>query len=242
MTARLGASAHHAGLGARPAFGQRAPRPTRVVVPVLAAALSLGGWAAVAHNSGSGWVQALGALLGGFLAVGLLGPGLVTWRLAVMVVDAPLDGVAGRPVAVVVTSNLPIRVTPLRPSGSDVVLDGRGPGTVLVVPSHHCELRTCRLRVASAAPFGLLWWYRDLEVPLVRPVLVAPKLARPDPGHVSESAGVRRPNGGCLNDSANLEASVSIDRAISDTGCTGRRPRTRGPSWCARWKRHWRSR
>ena len=90
-------------------------------------------------------------------------------------------------------------------------------GSVLVAPPRHCELRTCTLRVASAAPFGLLWWYRDLEVPLARPVLVAPRLARPDPEQLRLS-----PDGATLfvaneNDALLTAIDVASRKAISET-------------------------
>jgi len=40
--------------------------------------------------------------------------------------------------------------------------------------------QACRLELTSAAPFGLLWWSRTITVPLVRPLLVAPRPGTPD--------------------------------------------------------------
>jgi uncharacterized protein (DUF58 family) len=43
-----------------------------------------------------------------------------------------------------------------------------------VVPPHRGELTTCVVELASAAPFGLLWWTKRVTVPLPRPLCVAP--------------------------------------------------------------------
>ncbi|HUZ08945.1 MAG TPA: DUF58 domain-containing protein [Acidimicrobiales bacterium] len=164
----------------------RLPRPAQAGGPVVGTVLALGSWAAVAHNSGSGWVQALGALLAGFLLVGLSTPALAVRRVRVEVVEAPSDATAGGPVAVLVRTSGAVEVRPLVPGGEGVVVGRRSPRTVAVVPPRHCELRELKVRVASAAPFGLLWWHRDLVLPLPRPVLVAPRLGAPDHAVLAE--------------------------------------------------------
>jgi len=152
----------------------------------LGSLIALGAWAAVAHNSGSGWVQTLGALLAGFLFVGLVAPAFVVRRVKITALSSPLDAIAGNPAAVVVTSNAPVRITPLQPGGADLVLDGRAPGTLEVTPQRHCELTQCNVRIGSAAPFGLLWWQRELVLTLPRSVLVAPRLGPPDPVQLAD--------------------------------------------------------
>jgi uncharacterized protein (DUF58 family) len=60
--------------------------------------------------------------------------------------------------------------------------------------------------VASCAPFGLLWWAREIEVPLPRPLHVAPRLGPPGPSDATRhhdtgdspwrvSSGVGEPRG-----------------------------------------------
>jgi uncharacterized protein (DUF58 family) len=163
------------------------PRPERAAGPVAGTVASLGIFAAVAHSSGSGWVQALGALLAGFLLVGLGGPALALRRARCAVVEAPLDAVAGAPVPLVVSTNIPVRVLPLSPAGSQAVLDPRAPRKVTVVAAYHCELEAVAVRVASAAPFGLLWWSVDVVLPLPRPILVAPRPGLPDSDVVAQA-------------------------------------------------------
>lgn len=132
-------------------------------------------WEAVAHASGSGWVQGLAAVAAGVAVAGMIGPGVVARRITVEVLSSPRDAVAGSPFTVQVSSNRPCRCTPVRPSGPPLVLDGRRPAELRLLPHHRGVLGVVTVRVATAAPLGLLWWSarHDLELPV--PVLIAPQ-------------------------------------------------------------------
>ena len=51
----------------------------------------------------------------------------------------------------------------------------RVPARLVVVPPRRGVVSTLTLRLATAAPFGLLWWSRDQVLELPRPLHVAPK-------------------------------------------------------------------
>ena len=142
--------------------------------------LAMIAWAVVAHNSGSGWVQAVGALLAGSLLVGLVAPAFVVRRAHCSVVAAPADGSAGRPSEVSLTTSSLLRVQPVDPPGPAVMVTPRRATAVTVVPARRGEVVILAFDVASAAPFGLLWWHRRIAVPLRRPLVVAPRLGEPD--------------------------------------------------------------
>lgn len=185
--------------------------------------MTLLAWLAVAHNSGSGWVQALGAVLGAVLVVGLVGPALVVTRALVTLGSCPADAVAGAPTEVHVRSRLPARVRPVSPAGPVAFIGPRRRGVaprpdrtgppagaalpdigragsgragpdeeaVTLVPARrglHTELV---LEVATAAPFGLLWWARTVRLPLEDALHVSPRLgpARPPPARPADDAG-----------------------------------------------------
>jgi uncharacterized protein (DUF58 family) len=154
-------------------------RPDKVVGPVLAAVAVLGAWAAVAHSSGDGWVQTLGALIGGFLLVGLLGPPLALRRARCRTLANPLDGTAGVPVTIEIEVNGPLRLRPIDPPGGEVTANGRAPVSLVIVADHRGVLDHCVVDLASAAPFGLLWWTSRRRIPLVRPLTIAPRLGLP---------------------------------------------------------------
>ncbi|MGA2519875.1 MAG: DUF58 domain-containing protein [Acidimicrobiales bacterium] len=169
------------------------------------------GWGLVAHNSGAGWVQAIGDVLAGTLAVGLLAPGVVTARASVRVDATPADGTAGLPVELTVTARTRLRVRPLDPPGPESFVGprgswrlapgrgaafghrsgpggaeaydrgGAGDGEVTLVPEHRGVHDAITLEIASAAPFGLLWWRRTVVVALPRQLHVRPRLGVPRP-------------------------------------------------------------
>ena len=66
MTGRAGRGTPAGNTTPRP----RRIRPVRPLVPFISCAGVLVAWWLVAHNSGSGWVQAVGDILAGILGVG----------------------------------------------------------------------------------------------------------------------------------------------------------------------------
>jgi uncharacterized protein (DUF58 family) len=122
-----------------------------------------------------GWVQALGALLAGFLAVGLGGGALAVRRARAVVTAAPADAAVGQPALLRLAVSRPVEVRPLDPPGPVVLTGGRDEVAVTVEPERRGVKETCTLQLASAAPFGLLWWRVTLEAPLPRAMAVAPR-------------------------------------------------------------------
>src|SRR5690348_16690886 len=112
--------------------------PTHPLAPIGVSVAVLGMWWLVAHNGGSGWVQALGDVVFGALFIGILGPCLMLVRAKVEVVTAPADATAGLPVQLKVRSNTRLRVRPLTPEGPEAFVGParRGEGTELtLIPS-----------------------------------------------------------------------------------------------------------
>lgn len=158
---------------------QRSARPRRAAVPVLASAGVLAAWLAVAHDSGAGWVQTIGALVAGAIIVGLAAPAIAVSRLTARVVSSPADALAGAPAILHVSLGGTAEVRPLSPPGPPA-LSGRASTVRLEVrPARRGVVESCTLEVASAAPFGLLWWTRTVTVPLARPMAVAPPASTP---------------------------------------------------------------
>lgn len=156
-------------------LARRRAKPRRATVPILSSAGAIAAWLVVAHGSGAGWVQTIGALVTGALVVGLVGPAIAVQLVTVRVVSSPADAIAGAPTTLQVSLSAPGEVRPVRPPGP-TALSGRAPIVTLeVVPARRGVVETCTLEVASAAPFGLCWWTRVLTVPLPRPMAVAPR-------------------------------------------------------------------
>lgn len=145
-------------------------------MPVVASAAALAIWGIVAHDAGAGWVQAVGALVAGALVVGMLAPALYVARARCRVVAAPYDASAGFPVTLVVWTSAPVELLPVDPPGPAATTGRRGSGALDVRPEHRGVVDRCTLTIASAAPFGMLWWTRTVVLPLPHPLAVAPRV------------------------------------------------------------------
>lgn len=154
-------------------------------MPVAGTVLVLVVWGVVAHDSGNGWVQAVGALVAGMLVVGLVGPGFVLARVRCSVVVGPADAVAGGDAVVTVAVNGPIELRPLAPPGPAVVTGPSRTCTVTLRPARRGVVGHALVSVASAAPFGLMWWARTVVLELPRPIVVAPRVGTPERAWVS---------------------------------------------------------
>jgi uncharacterized protein (DUF58 family) len=174
-------------------------RPARPFSPIPVSVAVLGTWWLVAHNSGAGWVQALGDVVFGVIVIGLAGPALVLARTKVRIERAPADAIAGQPLDVRVSGSTRVRVRARGPLKGEAFIGparSRGPGrksdySLLLEPRTRGVHETLALDVASAAPFGLQWWSRSLVLALPAPLHVAPRRGDPVPFNrlINESAG-----------------------------------------------------
>ena len=203
-------------------------RPARPWAPLVAAPLIIMLWWLVAHNAGSGWVQVLGDLVFGVLLIGIVGPFVVTTRARITLRSAPGDGIAGRAVEVHVGSRSRVRARPVDPPGPEVFVGPAGrrgavDGVVSLVPTRRGVHDAVTLDIASAAPFGLQWWTKRVQLPLPTALHVSPRRGSAQP--VS-----RRPDEGTGD---------VLDRPRSDVGLPrGARPYVPGDP---RRLVHWRS-
>jgi uncharacterized protein (DUF58 family) len=161
---------------------RRRVHPVAWFTPVVGTTVAVLAWAGVAHSSGSGWVQAVGALLAAVLFTGLVAPLVPARRASVTCAASPSDTEAGQSVTLSMTANGPIRIRPRRPAGAVARAGGspRGPRSVevTVTPERRGVLESVSMELASCAPFGLLWWAKEVDVPLPRPLHVAPRYGR----------------------------------------------------------------
>ena len=168
----------HRRRGARPRRFGGLPRPDRFLGPVVSAIFLLFAFAAVAHASGSGWVQAIGAVTAGLAFVGMIGPAFLVSRLEVRCVQAPRDATRSEPFEIDFAANHPLRCTPCLPQGQPTVLEPSGAKGVVVTPPHRGTLTSVRVSLATAAPLGLLWWSVERRVTLPTGVTISPELSQ----------------------------------------------------------------
>jgi uncharacterized protein (DUF58 family) len=160
------------------------PRPGRPLSPMGVGAAILGTWWLVAHNSGSGWVQAIGDVVFGVLLIGLVGPAVVLGRARVRITTAPGDATAGVPVELTIEASSRVRLRALDPHGPKGFagpVRGRKStdATLPLLPQHRGVYDRISVEIATAAPFGLQWWVRRASLPLPSDLHVAPRLGRP---------------------------------------------------------------
>jgi uncharacterized protein (DUF58 family) len=164
--------------------------------PVVGSFITVVAVSSVAHSSGSGWVQSVGALLAAVLATGLVAPLFSARRARVTCTQCPSDTVAGRTTSLTMTANGPHRIQPLLPRGPEARAGGRVRGprqvTVEVAPDRRGVIQSVIIEVASSSPFGMLWWAKEVVVPLPRPLHVAPRMG--SPGNADEVADDRPGN------------------------------------------------
>jgi len=160
-------------------------RPARPRSPIAVALLILGIWWLVAHNGGSGWVQALGDLVFGALVIGILGPAVVLARAKVRIVGSPTDSTAGLPVEMRLEVSTRLRVRPARPPGKEGFVGAAGKSRscddrISLLPTERGVHEMVTLDIATAAPFALQWWTRRVVLPLPVVLHVAPRKGCPE--------------------------------------------------------------
>ena len=130
----------------------------------------------------------------------MIGPGVAARRLEVSATALARDARAGEALSVELTANRPLRCTPIWPPGEPALLEPLTPARVALALPTRGVLGTVSVRLATAAPLGLLWWSVDRVVALSVPVEVAPRIGTGSThtggvSHVGEGRGRRIPTG-----------------------------------------------
>ena len=142
----------------------RVVRPVRPLVPLVSCAGVLLAWGLVAHNSGAGWVQAVGDVLAGNLGVEACSPPPSSpGAPPVEVVEVPSDATAGLPRGggagrhpVAGQTSRPTRPRDVRRPAARRGHAGRGaPDRSPSSPQYRGVFDQVALELATAAPFGL---------------------------------------------------------------------------------------
>ncbi|MDP9070443.1 MAG: DUF58 domain-containing protein, partial [Actinomycetota bacterium] len=157
--------------------GWRSLRPRALARPtwsLFAVWLSL---LAVARTTGAGWVVVVLVGVAAVVAAAavLPAPGLAQSRIAVV---APRDATAMRPASLSVEVSgprSPMKARALDPPGPWMRVEPPAAGAMPVVPSRRGVVERVLVEVRSAAPLGLFWWRRRIEVVLERAMDVGPR-------------------------------------------------------------------
>lgn len=127
-----------------------------------------------ARTTGAGWLIVLACLLIAVLITGIVWP-RIALRLVRMTARVPADGTAGDSVPISVTARRAGPGVLARHTGDWQGVDARSPVTVGVVSNYRGVYDEIHLEVACGAPFGLSWASRVVEIPVDRPLTIAPR-------------------------------------------------------------------
>jgi uncharacterized protein (DUF58 family) len=157
------------------------PRPEHALGRISVGVLSVVGWSAIGHQNGSGWVVALGGLVAATLGLGLVAPFLAICTTRLVVLGAPADVEARSPFLVELACSRRVRARPISLAGDAACAAPDGGLDLVVTAARRGVLETIVVQAETAGPFGLLWWSRQLNLELPRPVHVAPRTGHPLP-------------------------------------------------------------
>lgn len=121
-------------------------------------------------------MQVIGTVTAGLAVVAIVGPAFAASQLQVSCLSSPRDATAGEPLLIQLIANRPLRCMPFRPLGGATTLPRSEALGVTITPPQRGVLPAVRVRLATAAPLGLLWWSVERLVPLPTPISVAPRL------------------------------------------------------------------
>lgn len=161
----------------------RPARPLRPVVVVVLLALAL---MLIGRTTGSGWTMVIVSGLAGTLGAAALWPALALRRVRVGV-TAPRDAVCGRPLDLrldlsgprtAVTSSIAFgyddHVGEAEPASDRASAEVPGAGDLVATPPRRGVVSKAVVELRCAAPLGLVWWRRKVELRLPRQIDVAP--------------------------------------------------------------------
>jgi len=171
------------------------PRPVAVTGPFAVVAAMTLAIHVISRTTGSGWLVAVVAALLAVLVLSAVLPALALVDIDI-VVRAPTDATAGRPVTITLKARGRGRGVKLRllgPASGWVRIDGPGSGALRAVAPRRGVLDHIELEVRSGAPFGLLWWRRRLQVPLEHPLAVGPDPQDAPAPYLAAELGPARP-------------------------------------------------
>lgn len=158
-----------------------------------------------ARTTGAGWLLVILCALAGVLLVGCVWPRLGLARIRVAA-SAPRDATVGEPFPLTLRvrhAGLGVRILPVSPAGEPTAALGDCEMSTDAVPDRRGIVNAIELELASAAPFGLVWWRRRITVGLDHAIEVAPR----------QGLGtLPSPPGGALGEVATTSAGIGGDQ------------------------------
>lgn len=151
-------------------------RPDHWLALLIGYGVALVGFFGIAHESGSGWVQAVGAIIAGTLLIGTLAPWVVLRRLRVTCTQSPADAIAGIPFSIELSTTASVLLEPILPAGERLPVPAPGKHRIKFTASRRGAYSIARLRASTSFPFGIVRWSKTVDVDLRQRLFIAPRM------------------------------------------------------------------
>jgi uncharacterized protein (DUF58 family) len=154
------------------------PRPKKLIGPIFGTLPLMFALIGVARASGSGWVQFIGAIISSSILIGILTPMVILLRTKIKLVFLPNYLIANTENLIEIYSNKTVRIT--IEQSQPAFIRSRSSQHIHYFPKHKGSVNSIALMVSTAAPLGIVWWYKKVTINLDSPLLIIPPPGRPN--------------------------------------------------------------
>ncbi len=154
------------------------PRPRKFLGPIFGTVPLMFALIGVARASGSGWVQVVGAIVSSLIFLGIVAPMIISLTNKLYIIGVPHFLIANSLNAITIKSQKTCRIT--TDHGNVEFLSPKTPSPIQFTPHYMGRLSELSVIVSTAAPFGIVWWYRKIVFKFDHEILVLPPASKPD--------------------------------------------------------------
>jgi|GEM_PF-4881440 len=160
------------------------PQPRYKLLTLSLYTICLFGFFIAAHESGSGFVQAMGALLLGMVLANFIMSFYILQKAEIKIISAPYDGTTGQALSIELLANKNIQLDLFLGGKNKIAIAKNTKTSLLLRPAHYGLLQEVSFFAFSSYPFGIIRLYRKINCNLCSPLHIAPLPLNPD-GNIS---------------------------------------------------------
>ena len=152
-------------------------RPRKVIAPSIGVIMLMVVLIGVARASGSGWVQFIGALISAGIVAGAVSPFFALRKTRITIHNVRTEGIRLDTSYIGLESNGFVRASAFKEN--PISMKSKCVEHLPFKPAHVGRIDEIKIELSSAAPFGILWWHRNLTLKLKVPFFVLPRPLSP---------------------------------------------------------------